>query len=83
MLHLFLVDMQRYRHFVAQFYLTLQKDKMVHKRTPYTIDALKSVKILSAFNASGDVKVFILTHASFHLPGVLIPCDIITSFVYC
>ena len=67
---------------MAQFYLKLHKDKMVHKRTPYTMDTLKSVKILSPFNASGDVKVFILTHASFHLPGGLIPCGIITSFVY-
>ena len=55
---------------------------MVHKRTLYTIDALKSVKILTAFNASGDVNVLILTYASFHLPGGLMPCDIITSFVY-
>ena len=83
MLHLFLVDMQWYRHFIAQFYLILHKDKDDSKRTPYTIDALKSVKILSAFNASGDIKVFILTYVSFHLPGGLIPCDIITSFVYC
>ena len=52
---------------------------MVHKRTPYTRDALKYVKILSAFNASGDVKIFILTHASFHLLGGLIACDIITT----
>ena len=55
---------------------------MVYKRTPYTIDALKSVKILTAFNASGDVNVFVLTYASFHLPGGLMPCGIITSFVY-
>ena len=63
--------------------LYYKKIKMDHKRTPYPIDTLKSVKILSAFNASGDVKVFILTHASFHLPGGLIPCDIMTSFAYC
>ena len=56
---------------------------MVKKTTPYTVDALKSVKILSAFNASGDVKVFILTHASFELPGGLIPRDTMTSLVYC
>ena len=55
---------------------------MVHKRTRYIIDALKSVEILTDFNAPGYVKVFILTYASFHLPGGLMPCDIITSFVY-
>ena len=55
---------------------------MVHKRPPNNIDAFKSVQILSAFNASGDVNVFILTHASFYLHGGLIPCDIIKSFVY-
>ena len=73
--------MQLYRHAIAAFYLKSQKDKMVHKRTPYTLDAfLESVKILTAFNASGDV--LILIHASFHLPGGLMPCVIITSFVY-
>ena len=51
---------------------------MVHKRTPHNIDALKSMKILTAFN----VNVLISTYASFHLPGGLIPYDIITSFVY-
>ena len=55
---------------------------MVHKIIPYTIDALKSVKILTAFNASGDVNIIILTNASFHLPGGLMPCGIMTSFVY-
>ena len=55
---------------------------MVHKRTPYTIDALKSVKILTAFNASYDESVLILTYVSFHFPGGLMPCDIITSFFY-
>ena len=64
------------------FILHYKKIKMVHKRTPYSIDAFKSVKILPAFNASGEVNVFILTHASIYIPGVLIPCDIITSFVY-
>ena len=83
MLHLFLVDMQWYRHFIAQFILYYTKIKMVHKRTPYTIDTLKSVKIVSAFNASGDVKVFVLTHTSFHLPGGLIPCDIVVWNTEC
>ena len=55
---------------------------MVHKRTPYTINALKSVKFLIAFNASGDANVLILTYICFHLPGGLLHYDIITSFVY-
>ena len=80
--HLFLVDMQWYKHFIARFYLILQKDKMVHKRTPYTIDAVKSVKIMTAFHTSGDVNILILTYASFNLSGGLMPSDIITSFVY-
>ena len=64
------------------FTLHYKKIRMVNKRTPYNIDDFKSVKILSAFNAFGDVNVFILTHASFYLPGGLTPCDIIISFVY-
>ena len=67
-----------YLHFTPHY----KKIKMVHKRTPYTINALKSVKFLIAFNASGDVKVLILTYTSFHLPGGLMPYDIITVFVY-
>ena len=55
---------------------------MVHKRTCYTIDAFKSVKILTAVNASSDVNVLILTYTSFHLPGGLMPYDIITGLVY-
>ena len=55
---------------------------MVHKRTPYTKDPLKFVKILTASNASDDVNVLILTYAWFHLPGDLMPCDITTNFVY-
>ena len=34
----------------ASFHVTLQKIKMVHKRTPYAIDALKSMTILTAFS---------------------------------
>ena len=52
---------------------------MVHKRTPYTNNVLKSVKILTAFNDSGDVNVLILTYASFYLPGGLMLRNIITS----
>ena len=52
------------------------------KEPQYTIDAFKSLKILTYFNASGHVNVVFLTNASFHLPGGLIPCYIITSFVY-
>ena len=55
---------------------------MDHNRNPYTIDPLKCVKALTAFNAPGDINVRILSYASFHLPGCLMPCDIITSFVY-
>ena len=45
------------------------------------MDALKSVKLLTYFTASGRVNVILLTNASFHVPGGLMPCDIITTVV--
>ena len=80
--YLILVGVQWYRHFIAPFYLTLQKKvKMVHNRTPYTTDALKSVQILTTFNASCDVTVLTST-CFFYLPGDLMPSDIIICFAY-
>ena len=64
------------------FILHYKKIKMVHQRTPYTIESLKPGKFLTAFNACGEGNVLIFTYASFHLPGGLMPCDIITRFVY-